>query len=58
MPKKPTIQQATEAMQIYWKLTGEKIRTPAHLEQVHKVLQDYLKSKQVVLPVIKPKVHA
>ncbi|CAN5359748.1 hypothetical protein BH10ACI1_BH10ACI1_02610 [soil metagenome] len=38
---KPT--EAQEVMNLYYKLTGEKITTPDKLEQVHKTLQEYLK---------------
>jgi hypothetical protein len=47
MPKKSKIStsEATEIMALYFKLTGEKISTPEKLEQVYKVIQDYLKTK-------------
>lgn len=37
--------EADEVIQIYFKLTGEKIKDIPKLLEVHKVLQEYLKDK-------------
>ena len=36
-------QEAQETIDLYFKLTGEKIKTPDKLEHVYKALQEYLK---------------
>ena len=42
---KYTIQEDKEAMEIYFKLTGERIKSPQKLEMVHKVLSEYAARK-------------
>jgi hypothetical protein len=47
MPKvKISIQEAQEAMNLYYKLTGEKITTPEKLKHVHKVISEFLETKR------------